>query len=1098
MPKITISYRRSDSIAIAGRIFDRLANRYGPDSVFIDIDRIPLGVDFRSFIDSALRETDVLIALIGPTWTGSDGSGHVRIKDDDDPVRVEIETALRVGLAIVPLLVGGAAMLLPDELPASLSPFASLTTARVDPGRDFHADIDRLIESMDAQLATLPEKTRPVAQAASVARTATRGKPAPPSGTVTFLFAEVEDAGQRWERSPEAMSRAVRRLQEMLGAAFEARGGYVLGAAGETSCAAFANAVVAIAAALDAQRALEAEDFSAAGGIRVRIALHSGTTFEHDGVFSGPTVHRGARLLALARGGQTIVSGATHDLALRELPPDAMFVDLGSHRLGDLAEPERVYQVSVTDLPSSFSPLAVEASPNNLPLETTPLVGRDAEVVEIVASLERSRVVTLVGSGGIGKTRVALQVAARLLSEYADGVWFVELAPLGDGSVVAGAVAATMGLRLPGDGDAVAALAAATATLRVLLVLDNCEHLIDDVAKLATALLRASPGVRILATSRQALGLTGEVEYRLPALAVPAALETATISAESARRYAAIELFAARAAAAEPRFSLDDDNAPEVADICRQLDGIALAIELAAARVKSLSPAQLRSRLGERFRVLTGGRRDALPRQQTMRALIDWSHDLLGESERAVFRRSAIFAGGWNLEAAEGVVAGPEALDVLDGLASLVEKSLVSTELKDDETRYRLLESTRAYALEKLAASGERDVVARRHAEWVADFVDRAERAYAETPLAQWLPRVEAEIDNARAALGWALEPQGDVLIAARIAGGLRGYWNDAGIFGEAHRWIGAVLERFDDEADLAVAVRLWSARATLSVGKRGAQAAERAVSLAEKLGDQTRLAGCYSALAGSYRQMGRIAEAEATIDRALAIFEATGSTRSKMYAVALDLRAIILTALERHDEARALYEKAIAIYEALGDEGRAAAPRLFLADLEFLSGDARRALALAERSAAFFAASRNSMREANARVNAAAYRLSLGDVDGAYAQARQTLVLAQRSQSPQMIDGAIQHLATVAALGGDTRHAARLRGYVDAWHARESTDREPTERKTYAMLAAALDERLAPTDRERLEAEGAQLSEEEAISEALTLAPPVRAAISA
>ena len=492
----------------------------------------------------------------------------------------------------------------------------------------------------------------------------------------------------------DAMSAGVQRHDAIGRAAIAAHGGYVFKTLGDAFCVAFSRPEAAVAAALDFQRTLMAEDFAAVGGLRVRAALHTGAADERGGDYFGPAVNRVARLLSIGHGGQTLLSGVMHDLVLGALPQQASLRDLGEHRLKDLSRPEYVYQLVAPELASEFPALrSLESLPNNLPLQMTSFVGREREIAKITDLLGAHRLVTLVGSGGIGKTRTSLQVAADLLDGSGNGVWFVELAPLASGEYIPAAVAQALGLSLPPEGDSVANLVKVIKSWQALLIFDNCEHLIEGAARFISAVIRGCPKISVLASSRQALGVAGEMTFRLPSLAVDDGIVGVVTSAREAAISPAIALFAERATATNDSFSLTDENASTVAEICRRLDGIPLAIELAAARVKMLSPRQLHDRLDERFRVLTGGSRDVLPRQQTLRALIDWSHDLLDERERALFRRLGIFVSGFTIEGA-AAVGGDETIDefeVFDVLASLVEKSLVLAEPDGDALRYRLL-----------------------------------------------------------------------------------------------------------------------------------------------------------------------------------------------------------------------------------------------------------------------------------------------------------------------------------------------------------------------------------------------------------------------
>lgn len=586
-----------------------------------------------------------------------------------------------------------------------------------------------------------------------------------PSGIVAFLFSDIEGSTQQWESHRESMSAVVQRHDGIVRGAIERAGGVIFKPLGDGFCAVFHTAPAAIAAAQEVQRTLAQGDFSSVGGLKVRMAVHVGHADERGGDYFGPSVNRVARLLAIGYGGQVLVSGAAADLAQGEMPAQTALRDLGLHRLKDLAQAEQVYQLVAPDLPQKFFPLrSLDALPNNLPLQLTSFIGRENEIDRVVDLLDAHRLVTLVGTGGVGKTRLALQVGADVLDRYEDGVWFIELAPLSDGTMIVNELAPLFGVQGSGDRPLLDALLAALRPKRALLIIDNCEHLVDPAADIIERVLRASPKIRILATSREALKIAGETVHRV-----------ASLDEESG-----IALFADRATSATDSFELTEENAPIVAKICRRLDGIALAIELAAARVRAVDVGELFARLDERFRILTGGSRTALPRQQTMRALIDWSYDLLSPEEQALLRRVAVFSGGWTLDAATNICAGDElqSWDVLDPLTSLVDKSLVTAELNDTviagaKLRYRLLESTRQYAAEKLASSGERDRMRRVHAEYFSKVALDAHERWSTTPTRTWLAPLEAEIDNFRAAFDWSIAERQDLELGATLSSAL-------------------------------------------------------------------------------------------------------------------------------------------------------------------------------------------------------------------------------------------------------------------------------------------------------------------------------------
>ncbi|MGA9944267.1 MAG: adenylate/guanylate cyclase domain-containing protein, partial [Candidatus Cybelea sp.] len=655
-----------------------------------------------------------------------------------------------------------------------------------------------------------------------------------PTGTVTFLFSDIEGSTARWDGDRVAMASALADHDALMRATLEARRGYVFKTIGDAFCAAFATAADAIAAALDAQRVLAAEDFSAVGGLRMRMALHTGVAQERNGDYFGPAVNRVARLLAIGHGGQVLVSGTAADLLQGEMPPQSSLRDLGAHRLKDLARPEQVYQLVAPDLPERFPALrSLDQLPNNLPRRLTSFVGREEVVAEVAALIERFPLVTLVGTGGAGKTRCAVQVAADVLDGSGDGAWLAELAPITDPALVSSVIAQALNVPERPNCPVLDTLLAYLKRKRLLLILDNCEHVIDEARSVAGAILQGCPEVRILATSREGLNIAGEETYRMPSLAIPSNAEI--LSTAEAARYSAVQLFVDRALSSDKRFVLTEGNAPHVAEICRRLDGIPLAIELAAARVKVLSPQQLAQKLDERFRLLTGGDRSALPRQQTMRALIDWSYDLLSGDERALFRKVAIFAGGLTLETATAVCSGGaiDEMAILDLLSSLVDKSLVHAELVGSGTRYRLLESTRQYAREKLSEAGEYGAVAHAHANAYAALAEQLDDLRETLPDRAWLSRAEPELENFRAALAWAFRAPGDALLGQRLAGGLPRVWL-AFATAEGQRWVHTAQELVTNETPLPVLAALDLAEAMLASAlvqhKAALAAAERAL----------------------------------------------------------------------------------------------------------------------------------------------------------------------------------------------------------------------------------------------------------------------------
>jgi predicted ATPase/DNA-binding CsgD family transcriptional regulator len=559
---------------------------------------------------------------------------------------------------------------------------------------------------------------------------------------------------------------------------------------GDSFVAAFARASDAVAAAVELQRAPLAP-------IRLRIGVHTGEVqLRDEGNYAGPTINRTARLRDLAHGGQTVLSGATEDMVVDRLPDGAWLTDLGTHPLRDLPRPERVVQLCHPDLVNEFAPLRVSGTvvSTRLPVQLTSFVGRDAEGTQVRQLLADNRLVSLTGAGGVGKTRLAVQIAAQMAGGFGGGVWYVDLAPITDPDLVPVTVARALGLPDQPGRSTMDTLLRFVRDRQMLVVLDNCEHLLDACAELVVALLGGGPGLTLLATSREPIGVTGEATWRVPSLSV----------ADEA-----IELFGDRARLAQTDFTVTNDNAATVAEICRRLDGVPLAIELAAARVRALSLAEMLEGLHDRFRLLTGGARTAVRRQQTLRASVDWSHALLTEPERVLFRRLAVFLSGFDLDAAQAVAGGGdvERYQVLDLLSLLVDKSLVVAENRGGRTRYRLLETVRQYALEKLAESGEADAIRTRHRDHYTGLAGLLD-APAGSDYEQRIEQAEMEIDNLRAAFGWSRE-NSDVELALALASSLQPLWLARGRLREGLAGFDAVLtDEVARDAGVAAAVR--------------------------------------------------------------------------------------------------------------------------------------------------------------------------------------------------------------------------------------------------------------------------------------------------
>jgi predicted ATPase len=737
-----------------------------------------------------------------------------------------------------------------------------------------------------------------------------------------------------------------------------------------------------------------------------------------------------------------------------------------------------VFGLVAPDLPGEHPPLrSVDALPNNLPTTFSTFIGREREVAELTELVRGHRIVSLVGAGGIGKTRTALQVAANLLDGSGDGVWFVELAPLADDDYLPAAVAQQFGVTLAVDSEPIAQIVRAFAAKTLLLVLDNCEHLIAATA------LRGCPKVSILTTSRQPLNVAGERTYRLPSLPVPELAASKALSLHDASQSAAVQLFVERARAVDQKFELTDANAETIVEICRRLDGLALAIELAAARVTILSPRQLHARLDERFRVLTGGKRDVLPRQQTLRALIDWSYDLLDARTRALFARLGVFVGGFTLEAAVAV-AGTDDLDefgLIDVLTSLADMSLVLAEPAGDSMRYRMLESTRAYALERAKADADTSLAAR-HAAYYARY---AAQAKDQPSPADRLHAIEIELENLRAALAWALGEQNDVDLGAHIANSMGYYWHTR-VPHEGLTWFERARAALTTGSDPVLASQLASGHASMMPhgSRQRVEAARVALEISRDVGDP-QLPGRLIAYAEQLTVIDRLDEAQAAFEEGLA----QGQTVGNDMQTARALSGLAMIALQRGDlhTARSLGEETLAIFERIGATDGVAYASMDLAAVEFRADNFERAAALLIRGRDISNELRNGRTSANASDCLAALALACNDLAQARRHARDALDVLRADRHPQYFTLAIAALAFVATRHSEPRRGAVLHGYANAVLANLAA---PDVILAWCIAAnhRELEAALGTDDLAALLACGARLSEDDALAEALAV----------
>jgi predicted ATPase/class 3 adenylate cyclase len=817
-----------------------------------------------------------------------------------------------------------------------------------------------------------------------------------PSGTVTFLFTDVEGSTRRWEQDSVAMRTAIVRHFALLDEAINANNGVRFKIIGDAVQAAFPTALDAVLAAVAAQRALVAEDWGALGPVRVRMAIHTGAATPHDGDYLSPALNRLARLLAAGAGGQILLTEATRQL-VRDLSPAGMplqLVDLGEHRLRDLRESEHVFQLAAPGLPSEFPPLtSLDRQTHNLPSQLTPFIGREALVAEIRERLEQPgvRLLTLTGPGGAGKTRLALHVAADLVDAYADGVWFVPLAPVTSAAMVAGTIAGVLGIRESAGESIESTLRAYLRPRRALLVLDNFEHVVA-ASQLVADLLSHCPDIQVLATSRARLHISGEHELPIPSLELPPL--AGAMRLDDALASEAVRLFVDRARAVQSHFELTEDNAETIVAICRRLDGLPLAIELAAARVRLLPPKAILARLDSRLTLLTGGGRDRPERQQTLRGAIAWSHDLLDRSQQILFRRLAVFAGGWTLDAAEAVVGfGTDPpIPVFEGLDALHDSSLIRLQESSDgdaaaDPRFAMLQTIHEFATEQLVASGELAQVKENHVAWFLDLAIEAEPHLSGPSAVSWLDRLESEHDNLRAALDW-LRSQSDGERAATLAAALWRAW-----------WLRGNVAEGRDQLEAALAVD----GSTTSAAR--AAALDGAGLLAETQGDYDR--------------------AEALHREALALSRERGDTTG----VARALGNLGVVAFDRgdDDQATTFLDESLALAREIGDQFLIATALNDLGSVSYRRGDLDRAELLYQESLSLRRRARSGSEIARSLNNLGAVAFDRGDFDRACQLFAESVGLYRDAGDRWGAAGALIGLATANHLQGDAPRAAVL-----------------------------------------------------------------------
>lgn len=949
----------------------------------------------------------------------------------------------------------------------------------------------------------------------------------PPSGKVTFLFTDIEGSTKLAQEFQDKLPAALMIHNSIIREAVESHNGFVFKTVGDAFCCAFENSFDALSSSVEAQEKLNNEDWGDAI-IRVRMGIHTGHAEWNNHDYNGyVTLARTHRLMSSAYGGQILISESTRESLMEDVLNKISFRDLGNRRLKDLIQPMRIYQIISSGLPAEFPPIkTLDARPNNLPVQLTTFVGRESVVEQVKNLFRQTHLLTLVGSGGSGKTRLALQVAADMIDEFDNGVYVAELAPVFDPSLIVQTILNALERKEESGKTPKESLTEFLKDKNMMIILDNCEHLIDECAVVVELLLSKCGKLKIFATSREALNCSGEQTYRVPSLSLPDI--SANLNADILTQYESVRLFIDRAVAVNPDFNVNNSNAPSLAEICARLDGIPLAIELAAARTKILSVEKICERLDDRFNLLTGGKRTALPRQQTLKALVDWSYELLSDREQILWNRLSVFNGGWTLEAAEEICCdddlGKE--KILDLLHLLAEKSVIVYE--EDKERFRILESLKQYGKDKLNETNETVEFLSRHLKYFMEVSETAEPNLSGSEILMWLNRLEADHLNMQSAVEWSINA-GDREAGARLAGALWRFWDIRGHFSTGRKLIDSILNNVEGISDtthrklllraaqlarfqcdfetaqkyyeesLKISIQLNERPAiaecinglgNMQLELRNFDAAQRyyeeSLLIRKEIGDKLGLANSLHNLGNLYFVQGDLENGRKYYEDSLELKREIGEKRG--IANTLHNLGNLAFDMENNELGRRYSEESLALRRELGDKRGISESLYNIGNASMIEGNYEQALGLFEESITLCRELGEKRDVAKSLNNIGNIKLIQERYDEALKCFKESLVLAMELKNHSLVSANIMGVAGALSYLNDVKKAVKLIAFVETYDNIEGVEIDPDKHESAEAVKNKLRERVADNVFNELYDEGSRLTLEQAAELAISI----------